>query len=334
MFSFLFPKKQTEADKLAQQRQDASIKALEAGDIPLVARERLVHQSKHGKDFFSSDLTTREYLFAREAGYQPIGQVMGCAFMNISLWGGRQIRQQTEEVYDVSKALSDARQLAVNRLLKEAELLNATGVIGIRLTTQKHGWDERMMEFTAIGTAIRVPGHEQKSTFTSLLTGQEFWQLHQGGYWPVGVCMGTCSYYVRTDMATRKILYSWWGGNNQNNNEIRAYTQGFYEARERALSRISLDIEALKADGCVGMRVDQDVKDIEYEVNDRTYHDFLCNFSMMGTAIIKEKEAPAKPHSTLVIYDLAQKKNRNVDIDFNFDDGTEFETDNDSVEIE
>jgi uncharacterized protein YbjQ (UPF0145 family) len=316
---FFWKKKPTEEEQRAQARQEASLKSLAAGGLPLVAQERLQAQMQSPNHLFSSDLTTREYLMARQAGYQPIAQVMGCSFMNIS-WLGNGRRNSTGEMHDLSNAHSQARQLAVQRLHQEAKLLNATGVIGVRLTHRRHGDDGRMVEFTAIGTAINVPdkpniGHDEP--FTSLLSGQEFWQLHQAGYWPISVCMGICSYYVFTDAATQKLLYSWFGGNNRNNSELPAYTQGFYAGRERALANLTRDIQAKGGDGAVGMIIDQDVQHIEYEINDRTYRDFIANFSILGTTLIKVADTVRKkPASTLVIYDLAQRKNVNIDLDY------------------
>jgi uncharacterized protein YbjQ (UPF0145 family) len=327
---FFWKKKPTEEERQAQARQEASLKSLTAGGLPLVAQERLRAQMNSGADFFSSDLTTREYLMARQAGYQPIAQVMGCSFMNIS-WLGTTRRSVTGELKDLSSAHSQARQLAIQRLYQEAKLLNATGVIGVRITHRQHGEDARMVEFTAVGTAINVPTKPSVAgdePFTSLLSGQEFWQLHQAGYWPVAVCMGVCSYYVYTDEATRKLLYSWWGGNNRNNAELPSYTQGFYQGRERALANISMDIEHQGGDGAVGMIIDQDIQSIEYEINDRTYRDFIANFSMLGTTVRRMTEAPqATRGRTLVVYDLAQKMNTNIDLDDDYDYASTMELD-------
>lgn len=318
MFSWF--KKPTEEEKARQARQEADIKALESGGIPLTATMRLQEQMNSPNHLFSSDLSTKEFLIARQAGYSPIAQVMGSAFMNISFFGNMR-RNSTGELNDISDALSRARHLAIDRMKQEAKLLGATGVIGIKLTRRGAGWDARMVEFTAVGTAIRVPDMDAvakkgQEPFTSLLSAQEFWQLHMAGIWPVSVCMGVCSYYVWSDAETRKQLYSWWGGNNTANAEIRAYTQGFYEARERALSRMSLDIEAQGGDGSIGMIIDQDVHTIEYEINERTYKDFLANFSMMGTTVVRVAD-PAKiqPRRTLMMLDLAKGKNVNISFD-------------------
>lgn len=309
-----FWKKQSEAEKLALEKQKASIKALEAGDIPIRARERLEEQARFGSNFFTSNLTTREYLCAREAGYQPISQVMGTSFVNISFMGGLRASRSTGEVVSVSQAQLQARTLALTRMQKEAEILGATGIVGVRVIMRNYDWSQSQVEFTAIGTAIRVPDVPPGKPFTCSLSGQEFWQLHQAGYWPKGVCLGVCSYYVWTDINTRNLLYNWWGSSNSNNAEVTSYTQGFYEARERAMSRLILDIREHEADGVVGMKVDQDVEDVEYEINDRTYHDFLIHFNLMGTSIVKDPHAKAvKPRSTLVVLDLASKSTRNLE---------------------
>jgi uncharacterized protein YbjQ (UPF0145 family) len=313
---FFWKKKPSEDELKWQARQDASLQALQAGGLPLSAQERLQNQLQSANHIFSSDLTTREYLLTREAGYRPISQVMGCSFMNISIVGQTR-RNSTGELKDVSQAQSKARHLAIERLRQEAAMLNATGVIGIRLTRKRHGWDSRMVEFTAVGTAIHIPGHEAEAAngpFTSLLSGQEFWQLHSAGYWPVGVCMGVSSYYIWTDPNTQKMLYSFWG-NNRNNSEIPAYTQGFYAAREHALAQLSTDVEKSGGDGAIGMLIDQEFDHIEFEYNNRTYRDYIANFTMLGTGVRKlaSGAAPAK-RSTLVMYDLAQKKNVDLDV--------------------
>lgn len=315
-----FWKKQTAAQKAAMEKQQASIKALEAGDIPLLARERLEEQVRLGSKFFSSDFTTREYLCAREAGYEPISQVMGTSFVNISMFGGLRTMRATGEVTAVTESQLMARTRAISRMAIEAKILGATGIVGVRLIMKNYDWSQRQVEFTAIGTAIKVPGVKQDEPFTCNLTGQEFWQLHQAGYWPKGICLGVCSYYVWTDPETRKLLYTWWGTNNANNAEVKAYTQGFYEARERAMNRLIQDIVSHEAEGVVGMIVDQNVEDIEYEISDRTYHDALVHFNLMGTSIIKDPNAaPAKARSTLVMMDLRTKSSRDLEVDFDLD---------------
>ena len=47
-----------------------------------------------------------------------------------------------------------ARSLALGRLLQEAELLGATGIIGVKMPQRKTDWETGLLEFSVIGTAI------------------------------------------------------------------------------------------------------------------------------------------------------------------------------------
>src|ERR1700734_674030 len=82
-----FGKPETEAEKLENQRQKASLLALESGDLPPSAKDRIhahLHRDSH---LFSSDLSVREFLLTSESGIVPISQVMGTSFFNVSFLG-------------------------------------------------------------------------------------------------------------------------------------------------------------------------------------------------------------------------------------------------------
>lgn len=311
-----FWRQESEAQKQQREMQAASIKALEIGGIPLEAKHRL---EAIGDDrFFTSDLTCNEYLLTRQAGYEPIGLVMGTAFYKVSFWGyyGR-YQTFTGELSALSHAQLAARELAVSRMRQEAALLRATGVIGVRLKIGGYDWSARTVEFTAIGTAIRVKNRvPEQEPFTSDLSGQEFWQLHQAGYWPKGLVFGVCSYYVHSNYNTQAVMNnSWWSGGRANQ-ELTQYTQGFQAARHLAMNRLTEDIRQHKADGAVGMDIDADIEDIEYEINDRKYHDLLAHFVAVGTAIVNDDQpTQTPPKSPLLFYDLATGKSEQIKID-------------------
>src|SRR5579872_4229841 len=96
----------------ARMRREESVRALEAGDIPLVAKERLEREKHMSKGFFTSSLSTQEYLLTREAGYEIIGQVMGTAFFNVN-WAGFYSQgshcNSTGELPDITSAQIEAR---------------------------------------------------------------------------------------------------------------------------------------------------------------------------------------------------------------------------------
>jgi uncharacterized protein YbjQ (UPF0145 family) len=226
---------------------------------------------KSGKPFFTSDLSPNEYLLTKESGCDPIGLVMGSSFYQVgnyqNLWGYRKI---TGEVANLTQAQLTARELAVSRLQQEAALLGAHGVIGVRLTQRRKGWGVGMVEFTAIGTAIRIPGEPPtKSPFTSDLSGQEFWQLRQAGYRPKGLVFGACSYYVHSDRNTRNLMNrSIWSrifGQGRQNQEMVQFTQGLQDARELAVLRMTKDIQQHGATGAVGMSIEINEEVINYQ---------------------------------------------------------------------
>ena len=243
-----------------REAQEATRKALEQGKIPPHARHRLQQQRQQNQGFFTSDLTSNEHLLTREAGYEPLGLVMGTAFYKISFWGYfNSYRTVTGELTNLSQAQLAARELAIDRLRQEAQLLGAHGVIGVRLQLGGYDWSAQTVEFTAIGTAIRIPGRPpDPRPFTSDLSGQEFWQLHQAGYYPRGLVLGICSYYVHTDWDTRNMMRGgFWGRGSSQNQEIASYTQGFQLARHLASQRLTADIRKHGGEGAVGMHIDR-----------------------------------------------------------------------------
>lgn len=310
-------------DKELANEQAIAVAALKNGEILPRAKERIEREKALGNKFFSSDLSVGEYLLCREAGFETIGQVMGSCFYNVSLracvggtfgltqseynhdkWvsTGGSLRPKSGELVEITDAQLKSRRLAVDRLLLEAHAMGAHGVIGVRVKSSHFSFQQRMTEFTAIGTAIRIPGYQSNGTvFTSDLNGQEFWQLWNAGYVPRELSFGVCSYYVKCDPETRQIidptLIDFMKGKSAQNQEIILYTQGIYEARNWAMKRLSADAEAVKADGIVSMDVDCSIQTVEYMQFNKTFHDPIFHFIATGTSIaqVGEQKEIKKP---------------------------------------
>jgi len=303
--------KKSEEDLRREERQKETLKELAQGRIPIQARERLEREAALGRNFFSSDFSAREHLLTKQAGLQTVGQVMGTSFFNVSFFGLARTRwRATGELVDVSRAQLDARRLAVSRMQQEAKLLGASGVIGVRIQSGHHEWSSSMVEFTAVGTAVRLPDWQEEEPFTSALTAQEFWLLHNAGYRPAGIAFGVCSYYIYTDAATQSILYSWFGGNNYSNQEVPLYTDGLRVARHEAMNRLTNDMYQHRADGVVGMDVSYDMEHIEYEANNRTYHDMIAHFVALGTSINKVADVAQAKTAPMMVLNLASRGSR------------------------
>jgi uncharacterized protein YbjQ (UPF0145 family) len=256
--------------------------AAPAVDLPTHARERLVEM--RAKRFFTSDLSVNEFLLVKEAGFDPLGLVMGSSIYHIGTqlarWG------KNTEMQKLTQALYHSRELAMARMEEEADALGADGIVGVRLTVNLHAWGDHIAEFLAIGTAVhhRGPGKgddwrtHDKKPFTSDLTGQDFWTLIRAGYRPLGFVMGNCVYHI----AHRGLVA--WLSSTARNMELPNYTQALYDARELAMERMQAEAEALQAEGIVGVIVDE---------SNHSWGSHMLEFAAYGTAV----KAIAKEHT-------------------------------------
>ena len=294
----------------AQQEAENSRRSIEAGGLPIQAQRRLSEETAAGHPLFSSDLSTNEFLLARKQGYIALSQVMGSSIYHVGWQYTRNYTWNTveAELTNVSNAHQHAAQLALGRLEQEAALLKAHGVIGVRLTRRSYEWGQNLLEYTAIGTAIRLPNTPlPQRPFLSDLSGQEFWTLLQAGYYPAGVVTGYSSYYVSLGSNMTQQLRGWFGSGSYNQ-EIVPFTQALYTARDLGMYRLVNMARNLNAVGVVGMHIDYDRNVQEYETDNPTryYLDLFVHFSVIGTAIGAQKQDHVipKPQLTLSFTDL------------------------------
>jgi uncharacterized protein YbjQ (UPF0145 family) len=220
--------------------------------LPQDARARLADGKSR---LFTSDLSVNEFLLVRQAGFTPVGLVLGSSVYHVGIQVGKWSKNM--EMDRLSQAMYHARELAMTRMEAEAEALGADGIVGVRLEIEFKEYGNDLAEFIAIGTA--VIGDEAPPTgtwrnnknlpFTSDLSGQDFWTLIQSGYVPQGLVMGTCVYHI----AHRGMMASM--GTMGQNVEIPQYTEALYDARELAMGRMQTEAEVLNAEGIVGVQL-------------------------------------------------------------------------------
>jgi len=293
--------KQQRERKAAEQAE--SVTRLEHGHLPLNAERRLREQSDR---LFTSNLSVSEFLLTREAGFQPIGQVMGSCFYKVG-WFGTLSLQADGELPDLTSAQREARRLAINRLKQEATLLGAHGVVGVSLQLAGYDWSQKMIEFTAVGTAIRIPDMAPRpEPFLCTLSGQEFWTLWQAGYQPTAITMGVSVSLCCTSSETRKLMNSIFQGASANQ-EIKDFTQVLYNARHAAMRRMHEEGAKSGGNGIVGVELKPKVELVECGNNEANW-DLLVEFLAIGTAItnIGYRES-SKPD---LVLDLAALKAR------------------------
>src|SRR4029078_514088 len=89
-------------------------------DLPQHARERLAEMREHR--FFTSDLSVNEFLLVKEAGFQPLGLVMGSSIYQIAPATPALPQDQPGcELEGMTRALYHARELAMGRMEEEAD---------------------------------------------------------------------------------------------------------------------------------------------------------------------------------------------------------------------
>jgi uncharacterized protein YbjQ (UPF0145 family) len=248
---------------------------------------------------FTSDLSVSEYALLGEAGFEPLGFVVGSSIYHIGLQPSRW--SQNQELGVLTQAMYDARELAMDRMQAEAEHLGADGIVGVNLQMQTYVWGEDVLEFIATGTAVRKIGDAtgvhrapDGKPFTSDLSAQDFFRLLASGATPVAFVLGTCVYHIAHQGMMQSLRQL---GQNQ---EMTTFTQGVYEARELALSRMQAEASDAKASGIVGVSV---------QVYNHVWGEHATEFLATGTAIRRlaaEHKLPdttPKPTFTLALDD-------------------------------
>src|ERR1700760_3447057 len=248
--------------------------------VPDDAMRRL-SQMKPGQatSLFTSDLSVNEFLLVREAGFRPLGLVLGSSIYHVGIQFGRW--SQNRELDQLSQAMYHARELAMTRMEAEADALGADGIVGVRLDVEMKEFGADIAEFIAVGTAVKAePGaggggvtewrNNKRQPFTSDLSGQDFWTLIRAGYAPLGMVMGSCVYHV-AHQRMGSVL-----GNIGRNVEIEQFTQALYDARELAMTRMQAEAEELHAEGIVGVQLRQ---------HSHTWGSHTTEFFAIGTAV-------------------------------------------------
>jgi uncharacterized protein YbjQ (UPF0145 family) len=255
--------------------------------VPDSGRERLA-QNRQG--LFTSDLTVNEFMLITEAGFDPLGLVVGSSIYHIGVQVANPGRSQ--EMTVLSQAMYNAREHAMTRMEEEADDLGADGIVGVRLNISRHDIGGKVAEFVAIGTAVRhregvIHRAPNGKPFTSDLSGQAFWTLLRTGHRPVGLVMGNCVYHV----ARRGPIQT--ASNLASNVELPNFTQALYDARELSMQRMQSEAQALGAKGIVGV----DLQEKSHE----GWGSHTIEFFAIGTAIVASDAAQAiEPPSTVL----------------------------------
>lgn len=242
---------------------------MQPNSLDPIAGERLSHADK----LFTSDLSINEFALLHGAGFAPMELVMGASVYHVG-YQFTGLREQSE-LPVLTEATYRARWNAMARMQAEADALGADGVVGVRLDW-RHVGEADHLEFIAVGTAVRYtakPGAYRRpngQAFSSHLSGQDLTTLLRSGFMPVAFVMGNCVYHVAVQGFMQNIKQM---GRNA---EMPQWTQGNYEARELAMSRMQAEAERDAATGVVG---------VHFAISNYAWGHHTVEFYVAGTAV-------------------------------------------------
>jgi uncharacterized protein YbjQ (UPF0145 family) len=232
---------------------------------------------------FTSDLSVSEYVLLGEAGFEPLGFVVGSSIYHVGRWN------KNTELQVLTQCMYNARELAMARMQAEAEHLSADGIVGVGLRMQMYAWGQDVLEFVATGTAVRhlsgTGAHRTPAgqAFTSDLSASDFYRLLAAGAVPVAFVLGTCVYHIAHQGIMQSLRQV---GQNQ---EMPQFTQGVYEARELALVRMQSEAAEAGAQGIVGVNV---------AVHNHVWGEHATEFLATGTAVRRLSDEHRLPATT------------------------------------
>jgi uncharacterized protein YbjQ (UPF0145 family) len=303
----------------------ASIARVARGGIPLRAEERLAEEVGPNKKLFTSDLSVNEFLLARDAGCQPIAQIMGSSIYHIG-----QIpdyKGKTAEIQVISEAHRESRRRALARLFQEAVLVGADAVIGAKLRERMitmgargKGGDDggEVIEFTVVGTAVKAPflTHPPGKPIITDLSGQDLWALIQEGWEPCAFLFDFCKYHGWH-------VTSGSGGFG----EVSSANAVVETARQLVMQRLTEQAVAASVEFVVGSDVSIEVKEVPCGYGGCKLDDLDVNVSWFGTGIrrIPGWQTPPRDVPPLILSMMPLNRRRDTSLGSDDDDASEVE---------
>jgi uncharacterized protein YbjQ (UPF0145 family) len=255
----------TEGRHAALQRMEQEARAKNAGGITgvmsdlkqiggmqeFIAVGSAVESRSSNLPFFTSACTGQDLYCQLDAGYEPRHFVMGNIAYALGVGRGLMgaLRGMAGgEVREYSQMYNYTRHLALQRLEQEAAACGANAVVDIHTKILSFGAGAR--EMLMVGTASVHHGlHKSDRPVTSVLTGEELWNLAQLGYQPLRLLLGTSVYSIGITQGIGALL------SGMSRGEVNAVTRLIYEARENCLAHIHREANEIKADAVIGTKL-------------------------------------------------------------------------------
>jgi uncharacterized protein YbjQ (UPF0145 family) len=249
-------------------------------------------------------------------GLPPVGEVMGCIVEHIgwqgfggcgfyglgagwaASWGvtvtsGQGARYAGYKPY--VDALYRGYDTAIARMVLEAQAMGADGVVGVRLSVNHLGQDNR--EFVALGTAVRGTGDVHvPRPFVTDLPGADVAKLLHAGWVPVSIAFGISVAVRHDDYATQSQARAW-----GQNTEVSGYTELVQHVRDDARDRFQQHAARAGADGAIVSSMDLRIWENEPSEGHR---DHVAESTVFGTTVGRFHRGPTAPTRSLTVLPL------------------------------
>ena len=177
IFDFLKPPSPEERERRADRarRLDEMATFLETGPLPSDMQARL-QGARAGTQPWTSTLTPAELMIARTHGLRPVATVSATCWLHYG--------------WSWTLGHSEGWAKALQRLKEEACAAGANAVLDVKMRTIPLG-GAVSMDFTLIGTAVRVDGLEASSDpIVATVPALEFVKLVEADVVPTGIAVG------------------------------------------------------------------------------------------------------------------------------------------------
>lgn len=115
---------------------------------------------------FATDLSVRDFILLLRAGWAPLDLVSGASFVGSPLRTARQVVTQTSqnvELTNLTRALQNAREEAMDQMQRGATDVDASGVVDVSIIDGPLGHSRHILAFICYGTAVRLTAeHHQR----------------------------------------------------------------------------------------------------------------------------------------------------------------------------
>jgi uncharacterized protein YbjQ (UPF0145 family) len=241
---------------------------------------------------WGSLLSARDFAAVTGVGFDPVGQVLGAAVVNLgfvsrggrcSSTGSYASRTDLASAQGGSFGLLlnqryGARRRALSRVIDECRALDADGIIGVTMSIKP--FPAGGTEFTMRGTAIRARSEiRPPAPFTSHLSAQEFARLLRAGWVPAALVFGISLGARHDDMRTRRQTRLRATG------EVRGYSDVVRDTRRDARKQLEKAVADHGADGVVADQMTLHLGERECPTQDGM-RDHVAEAAILGTGIV------------------------------------------------